>query len=73
MIDYVVDKNLYKQGKFLPGSRIPIVSESFIKKIKPEYIVIIPWNITKEIKKDLNYVKGWGCKFIVYQPQVKII
>ena len=73
LIDYVVDKNLYKQGKFLPGSRIPIVSESFIKKKKPEYIVIIPWNIAEEIKKDLNYVKGWGCKFIVYQPQVKII
>ncbi len=73
LIDYVVDKNSYKQGKFLPGSRIPIVSENFIRKTKPDYIVIIPWNIAEEIKKDLKYVKGWGCKFIIYQPQVKII
>ena len=51
LIDYVVDKNSYKQGKFLPGSRIPIVSENFIRKTKPDYIVIIPWNIAEEIKK----------------------
>ena len=72
LIDYVIDKNKFKQNKYLPGSRIPIVSEKLIKKLKPNYIVIIPWNISKEISLDLKYVRKWGCKFIVCQPNVKI-
>lgn len=72
LINYVIDKNSFKQNKYLPGSRIPIVSEKIIKKLKPDYIVIIPWNISKEISSDLKYVRKWGCKFIVCQPNVKV-
>lgn len=72
MINYVIDKNEFKQNKYLPGSRIPIVSEKFIKKIKPDFIVIFPWNIAKEISLSLNYIRKWGGKFIIYHPKVKI-
>lgn len=72
LIRFVVDKNKFKQNKFLPGSCIPIVSEKLIKYTKPDYIIIFPWNISKEIANDLNYVRKWNCKFIVYQPRIKI-
>ena len=72
MINCVVDKNEFKQNKYLPGSRIPIVSEEFIKREKPNFIVIFPWNIAKEISLSLSYVRKWGCKFIIYHPKVKI-
>ncbi len=72
LIKYVIDKNKFKQKKFLPGSRIPIVSEKLIKKEKPDYIIIFPWNIAKEISSSLKYTRKWGCKFIVYHPKVKI-
>lgn len=72
LINYVVDKNSYKQKKFLPGSCIPIISDNMIKKIKPDYIIIFPWNIADEISKSLSYTRKWNCKFIVYQPNIKI-
>ncbi len=72
IIKYVIDKNKFKQKKFLPGSRIPIVSEKLILKEKPDYIIIFPWNISKEISSSLKYTRKWGCKFIVYHPKVKI-
>jgi SAM-dependent methyltransferase len=72
LINFVVDKNKFKQKKFLPGSCIPIVAEKFIKRTKPNFIIIFPWNISKEISKELNYVRSWKCKFITYQPSLKI-
>ena len=72
MINYIIDKNEFKQNKYLPGSRIPIVSEKFIKKNKPDFIVIFPWNIAKEISLSLSYIRKWGGKFIIYHPKVKI-
>ena len=72
LIKFVVDKNKFKQNKFLPGSCIPIVSDKLIKKVKPDFIVIFPWNIYREIIDDLNYVRSWNCKFILYQPKLKI-
>jgi hypothetical protein len=72
LLSYVVDKNKFKQNKFLPGSCIPIVSDKLIKKNKPDYIVIFAWNISKEIINSLSYVRKWNCKFIVYQPKLKV-
>lgn len=73
LINFVVDASPYKQGKFLPGSHIPVVNESRIKEMKPDYIIIFPWNIKEEILNQLSYVKGWGCKFVVAIPQIEII
>ena len=72
-INYVVDKSPYKQGKYMPGSHIPIVDEKQISMTKPDYILILPWNIKEEIIKQLSYVREWGCKFIVAIPQLEVI
>lgn len=73
MIEYVVDKNIAKQGKYLPGSRIPIVSEEMLKNNKPDYIIILPWNIKHEIQGQLQYVKEWGARFVTCIPRLEII
>jgi len=72
LLSYVVDKNPAKQGKFMPGSRIPIVDESHLRKEKPDYIVILPWNLAAEITEQLNYVREWGGKFVTAVPCLKI-
>lgn len=68
LIDFVVDKAPSKIGKYLPASHIPIVDETKIVAVKPEYIIILPWNIKQEIAKQLEYVKEWDAKFIVFIP-----
>ena len=73
LISFVVDISPYKQGRFLPASHIPIVDESEITKIKPDFIVILPWNIKNEIMDQLSYTKEWGCKFVIPIPEVVII
>lgn len=73
LIKFVVDASIYKQGKYLPGSHIPIVNEIKIKEVKPDFIIILPWNIQNEIMEQLKYVNEWGCKFVIPIPEVKII
>jgi hypothetical protein len=73
LITFVVDASPHKQGKFLPGSHIPIVNETKIREAKPDYIIIFPWNIKEEIVNQLQYVKEWGGKFVVAIPQIEII
>ena len=72
LIKFVVDNNKFKQNKYLPGSKIKILNGKFIKKLKPDYILILPWNIKKEIKKQLSYVKEWKCRFVVAIPKLQI-
>ncbi len=72
-IDYTVDKNPSKQNLFLPGTHIPIFSPDKIKKTKPDFILILPWNLQDGIMKELDYVKSWGCKFIIPIPELNII
>lgn len=71
-IDYVVDKSPHKQKHFLPGVRIPIYSPAKIKETKPDYVVILPWNLKKEIINELSYVINWSGKFITAIPQFAI-
>jgi len=73
LMAFVVDKNPDKQGKYLPGSRIPIVDESHIRSFKPDCIIIFPWNIKEEIMTQLSYVKDWGGKFVTAVPELKIL
>ena len=73
LISFVVDKSPYKQGKYLPASHIPIVDEVKIKEHKPDYILILPWNIKDEIINQLDYVKDWDCKFVISIPELKVI
>ena len=71
-INFIVDKNPKKIGLYSPGSYIPIVNEEYLFKKKPDYIIILPWNLKKEIQKQLNYVREWGAKFICAVPKLKI-
>lgn len=73
LITFVVDASPHKQGKFLPGSHIPIVNETKIREAKPDYIIIFPWNIKEEIVNQLHYVKEWGAQFVVAIPSLQII
>ena len=73
LIEYVVDRNPAKQGKWMPGSRIPIVDEARLRADKPAIIVILPWNIRTEVLNQLAYAREWGAKFVVAQPQVSFV
>lgn len=72
-LDYTVDRNPHKQGCYLPGSRIPIYHPDKIKETKPDYVLILPWNIKDEIMQQMAYIKEWGGKFIVPIPKVEVL
>ncbi|HEY6880639.1 MAG TPA: methyltransferase C-terminal domain-containing protein, partial [Polyangiales bacterium] len=73
LIAFTVDKNPYKQGKYLPGTRIPIHAPDKIDQEKPDYIVIMPWNFKDEIMAQLAHARDWGAKFIVAIPEATIL
>ena len=72
-LDYTVDRNPHKQGTYTPGARIPILDPSVISQTKPDYILILPWNLRKEITESMAHVKEWGCKFVVPIPTVEVL
>jgi 2-polyprenyl-3-methyl-5-hydroxy-6-metoxy-1,4-benzoquinol methylase len=72
LIEFVVDASPYKQGKYLPGSRIPVVGKEQIEIFKPDYILIFPWNLKTEISQQLEYCKVWGAQFVVFVPELKV-
>ena len=72
-LDYTVDRSPHKQGKFTPGTRIPIHAPEHIRQTRPDYVFILPWNLADEITSQMAYVRGWGGKFIVPIPHVKVL
>jgi 2-polyprenyl-3-methyl-5-hydroxy-6-metoxy-1,4-benzoquinol methylase len=72
LIHFVVDASPHKQSKFLPGIHIPVVNEDEIRKNKPDYVVILPWNLKDEISTQLNYVRSWDAKFVVAIPTIEV-
>jgi len=72
-LDYTVDRNPYKQGKFLPGTHIPICHPDKIKETKPDFVFILPWNFKDEIIKQNAFIREWGGQFVVPIPEVAII
>ncbi|KLU02615.1 hypothetical protein RISK_005681 [Rhodopirellula islandica] len=73
LIQFVVDRNPAKQGKFMPGSRIPIVDEDKLRSTKPDYIVVLPWNLLDEIAKQLDYTRQWNAQLVSAIPNLRII
>jgi predicted TPR repeat methyltransferase len=73
LLSFVVDRNPAKQGKYLPGSRIPIVDESRLRQEKPDYVVILPWNLKAEVMEQLGYIRNWNGKFVTAVPQLEVI
>jgi 2-polyprenyl-3-methyl-5-hydroxy-6-metoxy-1,4-benzoquinol methylase len=71
-VDYLVDRSPYKQGHWLPGVHIPIHDPERVKETKPDYVLILAWNLKDEIMKQMGYVRNWGGQFIVPIPEVKI-
>ncbi len=71
-IDYTVDRSPHKQGHYLPGTHIPIHSPDTIRETKPDYLLILPWNIREEVMEQMSYIREWGGQFIVFIPEVKI-
>ena len=72
-LDYTVDRNTHKQNKYLPGTHIPIKHPDKIKEDKPDYILILPWNIKDEIMEQISYIRKWSGKFIIPVPTVEIL
>jgi SAM-dependent methyltransferase len=72
LLSFVVDQSPAKQNKYLPGSRIPIVEELVIREIKPDFVLILPWNLQDEIAEQLKYIKQWGGKFVTAVPSLVI-
>jgi SAM-dependent methyltransferase len=73
LVEFTVDLNPYKQGKFLPGTHIPIFAPERIDEARPDYILILPWNFKDEIVAQLAHVRGWGGKFIVPIPEATVL
>ena len=73
MLSYTVDKSIQKQGLYLPGTHIPIKSPEEIKKSKPDYLLILPWNLQEEIMTEMSFIREWGGKFIIPIPEVHVI
>ena len=72
-IDYTVDLNQFKQGFFLPGTHLEIKDPSIINNTKPDYVIILPWNIKDEIMEQLSFIKNWGGRFVIPIPEVIVI
>jgi hypothetical protein len=73
LIEFVADANPHKIGKRLPGSHIPVVGEQELKNLRPDYIILFPWNLQEEITKQLSYASMWGASLVVAVPELKII
>ena len=70
LIAFVVDRNPAKQGKFMPGSRIPIVAESELQESRPDHVLVLPWNLAPELGKQLSYVRKWGGRLVSAVPRL---
>ncbi|MEP6907272.1 MAG: class I SAM-dependent methyltransferase [Pseudoxanthomonas sp.] len=72
LLAYVVDASPHKQGRWLPGSRIPVVDESTLREDRPDFVLILPWNLRDEIVAQLDYIREWGGQFVVAVPHLVI-
>jgi SAM-dependent methyltransferase len=72
-IAFAVDRNPFKQGKFLPGTHIPIFPPERLAEVRPDYVLIMPWNLRDEIADQLRYVRAWGGKLVVALPQLQVL
>ena len=73
LVEFTVDRNSYKQGRFLPGTRIPILEPAVLDRARPDYVLVLPWNLRREIMEQLDHVRDWGGRFIVPIPEPMIV
>ena len=72
LIEYTVDRSPYKQGHFLPGTHIPIFSPDRIKETRPDFLLILPWNLQNEIMDQMKFIRQWNGRFVVPIPEVRV-
>jgi hypothetical protein len=72
LVTFVADRNPAKQGKYMPGSRIPITDENQLKISKPDYVIIFPWNLKAEVMRQLEYIRVWGGQFVTAVPHLEV-
>jgi C-methyltransferase C-terminal domain/Putative zinc binding domain/Methyltransferase domain len=73
LLAYTVDRSLFKQGKFLPGTHIPIYAPERLAETRPDYILVLPWNLKEEISQQLEYVRSWGGRLVFPIPELEIV
>jgi hypothetical protein len=73
LLTYTVDKNPVKQGKFLPGTHIPILTPDQLERTKPDYVLVLPWNLKEELSEQLSYVRDWGGQLVFPIPELEIV
>jgi hypothetical protein len=71
-LDYTVDRSPHKQGHYLPGTHIPILHPDTIAETRPDYLLILPWNLKDEIMRQMSHIRDWGGRFVVPIPDVQI-
>jgi hypothetical protein len=72
LIEFTVDRNPHKQGRYLPGTHIPVRDPEAIREARPDLILILPWNLREEISEQLSYVRDWGGRFAVRTPALEV-
>ena len=72
-LDFTVDRSEHKQGRFLPGTRVPILHPDAIRESKPDFVLILPWNLADEIRGQLGFIREWGGRFVVPIPKVQVL
>jgi len=72
-LDYTVDRNPHKQGRFLPGSRIPILAPEHVAATRPDYLLVLPWNLSREIVAQMAHIRTWGGRFVIPIPTVQVV
>jgi hypothetical protein len=73
LLGYTVDRSPFKQGKFLPGTHIPIFAPEHLAETRPDYILVLPWNLREEITEQLDYVRSWGGRLVFPIPTLEIV
>jgi len=73
LLAYTVDRNPLKQGQFLPGTHIPIYAPEHISRTRPDYVLVLPWNLRKEISEQLDYVRSWGGRLVFPIPMLETV
>jgi hypothetical protein len=72
-VQYTVDRSPHKQGRLLPGSHIPIFAPEHIRETRPDYVLILPWNIKDEVMEQMSHIREWGGRFVVPIPRAEVL
>ncbi len=72
LIEFTVDRSPHKQGRYLPGSHIPVLAPEMVDQKRPDYLVVLPWNLTGEITNQMEYIRQWNGRFVIFVPEINV-